>query len=158
MNPLSMRTRVALADRDQPASHPRSVVTWRSAGCTPRCRLLRVFPHSDYWEVVGDDFRVHPEQWIRMLNDRNGTDHTLFEYNEGSAPIPVPKDGPRRVRGLKVTLPRDFSAWPPAGSILVGCDHGNVRADTEWLKADCMAAARTRSPQRRTVTYPPVLP
>lgn len=115
--------------------HSAPVVVWKTSGCTRKrrqCRVLRAFRSPNGWLVLGDNFRVPPDEWLRRV----GTDYTMEQRDRAEVYLV----NLRKVRGVEETLPNDLgaNAWS-SGELEVGCDHGCIRLPLSALLDDCRA-------------------
>ncbi|HLV03941.1 MAG TPA: hypothetical protein VKY79_05100 [Actinomycetaceae bacterium] len=135
----------------------RPMIVWRRAGC--RCRVLRLYLTPEGWELIGDDYRVKPDEWLRMVGAVDDDGHPVTLDDGGKVTLDdrdagnVVLIGLREVDGMTDTLPLDIDAWPTGVRMQLGCDHGHGTAPVADLAADARTVRHTRQPleTRRSV-------
>lgn len=117
-------------------------IEWHRRGC--RHGLLKVYLTPGGWQVIGDNFRVHPDEWeTRVELERV----TVADHFAGKAFIP----NIRRFGGFRKTLPLEPAGWPADALFTVGCDDGVTEAPLAWLGEDVSKFRTTRRRVSRTV-------
>lgn len=129
-------------------------VVWRCASKGAH-RLARVWQTPVGWHLIGDSFRVQPQEWVDRLPPVEITfedgNRRLFSLDEDWASGSAPVIRMREVAGVNQILDGDFDRWPK-GEFEVGCRHGHARHDLGLLAEDCARFLTTRTVVSRTVS------
>lgn len=119
-----------------------AAVLWHRRGCCRR-RLLRVYRGPLGWHVLGDSFRLRPDDWLRRTGFTNPQGEPI-DLAGHSATMEAHRAGEvyfanlRRVRGMKHWFPVLLDEWePPTETFEVGCDHAITLVPVAVLLADC---------------------
>lgn len=146
MNDHTKRIRLSARTKHPKYEHSPPVVVWWCRH-KPRRRILRVFLTRGGWHVLGNEFRVPMEEWLKRV----GSDLTAEDIHAGRATTMSGRD----VSGVDQWLPLDIDSWQPsAGTFEVGCAcraESPRNADIKWLAEDCRHAREERRAIERVI-------